>query len=259
MSFDSSNIVERKTVAEIENAIPYSLLNNKSMSQFPPPVQMENASHGLGKALNVNNVFKSVSIGKLKPAVGVPPISHESNNDSLVLVLQGASQEIVRELLQYLAVKDWVRLPPEPGQDLKINGVQNNSRNGNPRTYLFSQQKQLAESDDLFLDTKDEFLKLVNGVIERHLDDENFRASCLSKVICLCGMQLHRKLKKRANLSPANYIRKYRLLRSRSFLQETHLSISEVCYKVGFRSLEYFSRSFKKEFGESPSQYRGRC
>jgi AraC-like DNA-binding protein len=32
------------------------------------------------------------------------------------------------------------------------------------------------------------------------------------------------------------------------------LSISEVAYACGFESLAYFSRSFKKHFGISPSQ-----
>ncbi len=229
------------------------------MSPFSPVLHVENADPVPRNVLNVNNVFGPTPVGKLKPIVAVSPVSNENVDDSLVLVLQGASQENIKELFQYLAVKNWVRLPPEGEQTLKINGACNDFQNGNMRAYSFNQRKRPAELVDPVLNTKDKFLKLVNGVIERHLDDENFRASCLCKIICLCEMQLHRKLKKRINLSPANYIRKYRLLRSQSFLKESHLSVSEVGYMVGFRSLEYFSRSFKKEFGASPSQYRASC
>jgi AraC-like DNA-binding protein len=102
----------------------------------------------------------------------------------------------------------------------------------------------------------DEFLKHVNQSIEKHLDDEDFRPCQLAKLCYLCEMQLHRRLKKLSNLSPANYIRKYRLWRGSTFLKNPALSVSEVCCKTGFRSLEYFSRSFKEEFGACPTVFR---
>jgi AraC-like DNA-binding protein len=36
-------------------------------------------------------------------------------------------------------------------------------------------------------------------------------------------------------------------------LKEQQLSISEIAYGTGFESLSYFSRTFKKLYGKSPS------
>ncbi len=107
-----------------------------------------------------------------------------------------------------------------------------------------------------FLAPENAFLANINQLIERHLEDEELRSSLLAKACFVCEMQLHRKLKKLAKLSPANYIRKYRLWKGRSMLENPTLTITEVCYKVGFKSLEYFSRSFKEEFGVCPKNYR---
>ncbi|MCF8243552.1 MAG: helix-turn-helix transcriptional regulator [Saprospiraceae bacterium] len=99
-------------------------------------------------------------------------------------------------------------------------------------------------------------LETIDEKIEENLSNEKFRGSDLAKLLCCCEMQLYRKIKQLSNLSPANYIRRYRLRRSLGSLELTDLPISQICFNVGFRSLEYFSRSFKKEFGVCPSAFR---
>ncbi len=101
-----------------------------------------------------------------------------------------------------------------------------------------------------------EWLSRVNEEIEKKIDDETLRASSIAKVIGLCEMQFHRKMKKSTGLSPANYLRCYRLRKCLPLLENGTQNVSEIAYSVGFKSLEYFSRSFKKEFGFSPSSYQ---
>jgi AraC-like DNA-binding protein len=47
-----------------------------------------------------------------------------------------------------------------------------------------------------------------------------------------------------------------RLDRGAELLREEAGTVSEIAYAVGFNSLSYFSRRFKKHFGTSPSAYR---
>jgi AraC-like DNA-binding protein len=107
-----------------------------------------------------------------------------------------------------------------------------------------------------FLVPNDPFLVKINTIIETNMEDEDYRPAKLAKSCFICEMQLYRKLKKRTQLSPSNYIRKYRIWRSRTFLTDLSLTISDVACRVGIRSLEYFSRSFKQEFGQSPTMFR---
>lgn len=58
-----------------------------------------------------------------------------------------------------------------------------------------------------------------------------------------------------ANCSPKTFINQIRLHRSKELMQSTSLSITEIAEKLGYGSVQYFSRAFRKEFGMSPSTY----
>ena len=54
--------------------------------------------------------------------------------------------------------------------------------------------------------------------------------------------------------TPLNLIVTHRMQKAHDLLRDNTLSISEVAYACGFESLAYFSRSFKKYYGVSPSK-----
>ncbi|MFN0216142.1 MAG: helix-turn-helix domain-containing protein [Saprospiraceae bacterium] len=47
-----------------------------------------------------------------------------------------------------------------------------------------------------------------------------------------------------------------RLLKAKDLLMRTELSITEIAHKTGFSKLTYFSYTFSREFGVSPSAFR---
>jgi len=65
----------------------------------------------------------------------------------------------------------------------------------------------------------------------------------------------YHKLKSLVDLSPSEYIRSIRLKKARTLLKNRNNNISEVAYSVGFSNPKYFSTSFKKYFGQSPSAF----
>ena len=56
--------------------------------------------------------------------------------------------------------------------------------------------------------------------------------------------------------TPANFIREKKLEKALALIQATELSVSEICYKVGFRDTSHFTKSFKQKYNQSPSAYR---
>ncbi len=76
----------------------------------------------------------------------------------------------------------------------------------------------------------------------------------IAKELAMCERQLQRNTKQSLNMSPAEYLRKYRLVRSTELL-ELGTPIRRVGYKVGFASYSYFARCFKQEFGCTAKQY----
>jgi AraC-like DNA-binding protein len=43
---------------------------------------------------------------------------------------------------------------------------------------------------------------------------------------------------------------------ARSLLRATDMSVTDICYASGFRTLSHFERTFKEEYGTSPSACR---
>ena len=218
----------------------FNIKNNSAVH----PNHLQVRGGGVSKIINDNSVAVALLV--------------DEKQEKVEFTLSHANPELVKELLLFMMSKKWLSPSTDIYSFLKKGDKKSNGKKEIIDEWPNVENKESFNEHKSILDAEDEFLITVNATIEDHLDDENFRPKVLARKAFLCEMQLCRKLKKLANLSTANYIRKYRLLRSLSFLKKAHLSISEVCYKVGFRSLEYFSRSFKKEFGVCPSTFRKR-
>ena len=46
-------------------------------------------------------------------------------------------------------------------------------------------------------------------------------------------------------------------LEKQELLQSTNMTVTDICYTSGFESIAHFSRLFKSQFGNSPSEFRG--
>ena len=68
--------------------------------------------------------------------------------------------------------------------------------------------------------------------------------------------QLNRKLNALVEQPAGTFIRSIRLQRSTELLNQTDMTIAEICFEVGFNDQAYFSRAFKKQYGKSPSAFR---
>lgn len=62
--------------------------------------------------------------------------------------------------------------------------------------------------------------------------------------------------KRESGKSFFNAINEYRINCACLMLKETELSVADICFEVGFNDIPYFNRSFKKQIGYSPKNYR---
>jgi len=100
------------------------------------------------------------------------------------------------------------------------------------------------------------FLEKTIKIIEAHFKDEQFGVEKLSEQVNMSVSQLNRKLNALINQPAGQLIRSLRLQRAADLLQQNAGTVAEICYMVGFNDQAYFSRSFKKQFGCSPSDYK---
>ena len=99
------------------------------------------------------------------------------------------------------------------------------------------------------------FMEKVMQAIEDNISEADFGVDSLSAAVLMSPNHLHRKLTALIQQSPGSLIRSIRLQRAAELLANQACTINEIAYKVGFSVPENFSRSFKKQFGLSPSEY----
>ena len=122
-------------------------------------------------------------------------------------------------------------------------------------TYKDKPSAVLELSDKLGQQTKngDSFEGNLNKHILENISNSQFSIEELAKLLFMSKETLRRKSNQAMNMSPASYIHMVRIQQSKLLIEKQQLNISEVAYAVGFDSLAYFSKSFKKHYGVSPS------
>ena len=102
----------------------------------------------------------------------------------------------------------------------------------------------------------DQFLTLVHQIINENLDNEFFSVEDLATKAGLSRSMLHRKLVKLTGKSATDLIMEIRLTKAKELLEGDVATVSEIAYKVGFNSVSYFHRTFKKRFNVSPGDIK---
>lgn len=88
---------------------------------------------------------------------------------------------------------------------------------------------------------------------------ENLEYEITPDILCrhfnLSRNKLYEISDKAFGMGISAYVRKRRIEQAKKYLETEVCSISEVCYKVGIKDYNYFSKMFKKETGLSPRGY----
>ncbi|MGV3604391.1 MAG: response regulator, partial [Dyadobacter fermentans] len=104
----------------------------------------------------------------------------------------------------------------------------------------------------------DKFLMKAKETVEANMEDALFSVEKMAEEMNLSRTQLLRKLKALTGLAPNDFIRDLRLQKAAEMIRQKADTITQIGYAVGFSDQSYFSKSFKKEFGETPTEYAAR-
>jgi AraC-like DNA-binding protein len=104
----------------------------------------------------------------------------------------------------------------------------------------------------------DSFIQKVSTAVEANLSDFDFNVERLCREIHMSTSQLYRKMEALTGLSANQFIRSLRLKKAKILLQNRELSITNVAFDSGFSDPAYFARVFKKEFGQTPQEWRSK-
>lgn len=99
-----------------------------------------------------------------------------------------------------------------------------------------------------------ELLNKAVDIVERNLENPEFTAEEFSREMGMSRSNLHLKLKALTGESAVEFIRRIRFGHACRMLKEGRYNVSEISAMVGFTP-SYFTTSFKKYMGCSPSEY----
>lgn len=102
-----------------------------------------------------------------------------------------------------------------------------------------------------------EFLGKVIELVETYMDHPDFGVTMLAKKVAMSPPILYKKMKAVTGMSVNDFIKSLRLNKAALLLLRGELTVAEIAYTIGFNDSKYFSREFKKKFGETPSKYGG--
>ena len=102
------------------------------------------------------------------------------------------------------------------------------------------------------------FLQKISDTLENNYHDESYNIFKLCVDMGISRTQLHRKLIALTGKSTSNLIRHFRISKAKELLINSDFTIAEIAYQIGYKNPNYFSKSFIKEIGLTPSHFRAK-
>ncbi len=101
-----------------------------------------------------------------------------------------------------------------------------------------------------------ELMQNIREIVYRQLANPALNISMLGDALFMSRTTLYKEWNQISNISLNDFIKKIRLNEAKILLTEQNFSVQEAATAVGYSDPNYFSTSFKKEFGVSPSEFK---
>lgn len=115
-------------------------------------------------------------------------------------------------------------------------------------------QKQYSELLDIQTNNNSKIQNLCQQIISDPKGD--LSVVNLARKASMSERNFSRRFKSETNFSPSLFVEMARLKRAKTLLETTNLLISAIAYESGFNNENNFFRSFAREFGISPNEYK---
>lgn len=122
------------------------------------------------------------------------------------------------------------------------------------------QPQEMQNTDDIEQQYNDKeeriFRERIENLIRQQISNSELIIDDCAKEMLMSRSAFYLRIKKNFGVSPNTYIQNLRLDYAMKLLHDSNYTISEVAYQAGFTDPKYFSRTFKKATGLTPTEYR---
>ena len=95
--------------------------------------------------------------------------------------------------------------------------------------------------------------------IGSHYNDPGISVGSIAQHLGISEGHLSHTFKKETDYTLLNYLTRYRIYKSMELLRDCRTKIYEAAEQVGYKDITYFSATFKRVVGVSPSEYQDTC
>jgi AraC-like DNA-binding protein len=120
--------------------------------------------------------------------------------------------------------------------------------------YLFYREKHQNWRDKEVLSKIEKARLIIREKINSPLSPEEIAAS-----LNMSYTWFRRIFRQYTGMAPAQYITQLKIQKAKELLSVTTLSIKEIALELGYESIDYFSTQFRKQTGQTPTQFRAMC
>ncbi len=117
-------------------------------------------------------------------------------------------------------------------------------------------KKELIPMSELKLNKSDEtfMLKLIK-ILDENLSSKDLNVNFVCGELAMSHSVVYKKIKSLTNMTYVEFVRDFRLKTAKKLIEEHGFTVLDACYHVGYTDRKYFSKLFKKRFGNNPSDY----
>ena len=106
---------------------------------------------------------------------------------------------------------------------------------------------------------KSKYVLEAMAYISKHYNEPDISVGTVAQSLNISEGYLSHTFKKETDYTLLNYLTRYRIHKAMELLKDCRVKVYEVAEQVGYRDIAYFSATFKKYTGMSPSEYQITC
>lgn len=247
---------EKKRILVVEDNNDLRLLISNYLSQF---YEVKEAPDGLAASefLEENDVDLIISDIMMPYKDGVSLLKSVKENINIshtpfILLTAKKGREDKME-----GISSGADLYFEKPIDLKllVLSIQNMFNSQNKLREYYS-KNYFVDSAELSANEQDNmFLKKLVEILDTHLTEPNIDVNYIASKLSMSRSKLYSKVKTLTNKSIVEFILNYKLRKAARLIIEQDYTMGQITDMIGLRSQSYFSKVFREEFGETPTEF----